>query len=165
MIAFEQCSAYGNMTSWFCCPMCTYKTHCAAWLRKHRVVHETNNRPHVCDICALSFKLLSHLNTHRQTHDQPSYACGFCDFKCLQKGSWTRIVASTDRSAHLNVSCASTRRNANRICRYITDACTQVALGRRREKKTWRTFLTRFPYATSASSRYPSSNAPRSMPG
>ncbi len=104
----------------FCCAICPYKTDVAAWLRKHRVVHESE-RPFACDVCGRSFKLLSHLTTHKQTHEQPSFVCSICDFRCRQK----RIL-NTHMRTH-----SDERPFKCELCEYRTKRKSDLSIHRR----------------------------------
>ena len=74
-----------SKTAMFSCPLCEYTTKYAAWMRKHATVHTQDHRPFWCEVCGSSFKLRSQLNYHRRIHEEPSLACGICDFRCTQK--------------------------------------------------------------------------------
>ena len=105
----------------FCCDLCPYTTKFAAWMRKHNAVHSKDHRPFLCDVCGSSFKLRSHLNYHKQTHEAPSMGCGLCEFKCRQK--WILDV-------HMRIH-RDERPFKGELCEYRTKRQADIAIHHR----------------------------------
>lgn len=63
----------------FTCPKCDKVFNRLRYLRKHQVVHRTDQK-FLCDECGKAFKTKAYLNQHRRVHKKEAYSCNECDF-------------------------------------------------------------------------------------
>ncbi|XP_069113092.1 uncharacterized protein [Argopecten irradians] len=64
----------------FACPKCDKVFNRLRYLRKHQIVHRTDQK-FLCDECGKAFKTRAYLNQHRKVHKKEAYSCNQCDFK------------------------------------------------------------------------------------
>ncbi|OWF52563.1 oocyte zinc finger protein XlCOF29-like [Mizuhopecten yessoensis] len=63
----------------FTCPKCDKVFNRLRYLRKHQIVHRTDQK-FLCDECGKAFKTRAYLNQHRKIHKKEAYNCNQCDF-------------------------------------------------------------------------------------
>ncbi|XP_033754636.1 LOW QUALITY PROTEIN: uncharacterized protein LOC117337655 [Pecten maximus] len=63
----------------FTCPKCDKVFNRLRYLRKHQIVHRTDQK-FLCDECGKAFKTRAYLNQHRKIHKKEAYSCNQCDF-------------------------------------------------------------------------------------
>ena len=64
-------------------------------MRRHLLEHFPNyETQHMCDTCGKNFRTVQELKNHKLTHEEPKWACSFCDARLYCKGSLTKHIAA-----------------------------------------------------------------------